>query len=50
LELRRIKISRNKSIADSDWSDCDVVIEAWQNETTAYYKLILDQGGKTCCR
>ena len=25
---RRIKISRNKTIAESDWSDCDVVIEA----------------------
>ena len=44
---RRIKISRNKSIADSDWSDCDVVIEAsGKMKTTALLQAYLDQGVK----
>lgn len=44
---RRIKISRNKSIADSDWSDCDVVIEAsGKMKTTAILQAYLDQGVK----
>lgn len=44
---RRIKISRNKSIADSDWSDCDIVIEAsGKMKTTALLQAYLDQGVK----
>lgn len=44
---QRIKISRNKSIADSDWSDCDVVIEAsGKMKTTALLQAYLDQGVK----
>ena len=43
----RIKISRNKIIADSDWSDCDVVIEAsGKMKTTALLQAYLDQGVK----
>ena len=44
---RRIKISRNKTIAESDWSDCDVVIEAsGKMKTTALLQAYLDQGVK----
>ncbi|MDO9178783.1 MAG: ArsJ-associated glyceraldehyde-3-phosphate dehydrogenase [Agitococcus sp.] len=43
----RIKISRNKTIAESDWSDCDVVIEAsGKMKTTALLQAYLDQGVK----
>jgi glyceraldehyde 3-phosphate dehydrogenase len=43
----RIKISRNKTIADSDWSDCDIVIEAsGKMKTTALLQAYLDQGVK----
>jgi glyceraldehyde 3-phosphate dehydrogenase len=44
---RRIKISRNKTIAESDWSDCDVVIEAsGKMKTTELLQAYLDQGVK----
>ncbi|MDO8417976.1 MAG: ArsJ-associated glyceraldehyde-3-phosphate dehydrogenase [Agitococcus sp.] len=44
---RRITISRHKTIADSDWSDCDVVIEAsGKMKTTALLQAYLDQGVK----
>ena len=44
---RRIKISRNKTITESDWSDCDVVIEAsGKMKTTALLQAYLDQGVK----
>lgn len=44
---QRIKISRNKTIAESDWSDCDVVIEAsGKMKTTALLQAYLDQGVK----
>ena len=43
----RIKISRNKTIAESNWSDCDVVIEAsGKMKTTALLQAYLDQGVK----
>ena len=44
---RRIKISRNKTITESDWSDCGVVIEAsGKMKTTALLQAYLDQGVK----
>lgn len=44
---QRIKISRNKTIAESNWSDCDVVIEAsGKMKTTALLQAYLDQGVK----
>ena len=47
IDTQRIKISRNKTIADSDWSDCDVVIEAsGKMKTTALLQAYLDQGVK----
>ena len=44
---QRIKISRNKTIAESNWSDCNVVIEAsGKMKTTALLQAYLDQGVK----
>ncbi len=44
---QRIKISRHKTIADSDWSACDIVIEAsGKMKTTALLQAYLDQGVK----
>ena len=44
---QRIKISRNKIIAESDWSACDIVIEAsGKMKTTALLQAYLDQGVK----
>ena len=44
---QRIKISRNKTIAESNWSDCDVVIEAsGKMKTTALLQAYLEQGVK----
>ena len=44
---RRIKISRNKTITESDWSDCGVVIEAsGKMKTTELLQAYLDQGVK----
>jgi glyceraldehyde 3-phosphate dehydrogenase len=42
---QRIAITRNKAIADTDWSDCDVVIEAsGKMKTVAVLQAYLDQG------
>jgi glyceraldehyde 3-phosphate dehydrogenase len=44
---QRIGTSRNKAIADTDWSGCDVVIEAsGKMKTTAALQAYLDQGVK----
>ena len=44
---RRIAVTRNKAIADTDWSGCDVVIEAsGKMKTTAVLQAYLDQGVK----
>jgi glyceraldehyde 3-phosphate dehydrogenase len=44
---QRIATSRNKAIADTDWSRCDVVIEAsGKMKTTAALQAYLDQGVK----
>jgi glyceraldehyde 3-phosphate dehydrogenase len=41
----RLKMSRNKAISDTDWSGCDVVIEAsGVMKTTALLQQYLDQG------
>ncbi|MGL4995979.1 MAG: glyceraldehyde 3-phosphate dehydrogenase NAD-binding domain-containing protein, partial [Deefgea sp.] len=43
----RIKTTRNKAIAETDWSGCDVVIEAsGKMRTTALLQAYLDQGVK----
>ena len=43
----RITTTRNKAIADTDWSGCDVVIEAsGKMKTTAALQAYLDQGVK----
>ena len=43
----RITTTRNKAIADTDWSGCDVVIEAsGKMKTTAALQVYLDQGVK----
>ncbi|WP_349570392.1 ArsJ-associated glyceraldehyde-3-phosphate dehydrogenase [Azotobacter salinestris] len=42
---RRIPVTANKAIGDTDWSDCDVVIEASGKMTkVALLKVYLDQG------
>ncbi len=42
-----IKITANKTIADSDWSDCDMVIEACgKMKTTGLLQAYLEQGVK----
>jgi len=44
---QRITTTRNKAIADTDWSGCDVVIEAsGKMKTTAALQAYLDQGVK----
>ena len=44
---QRIRFTQNKAIADSDWSDCDVVIEATgKMKSTALLQAYLDQGVK----
>ncbi|QLG88623.1 ArsJ-associated glyceraldehyde-3-phosphate dehydrogenase [Chitinibacter bivalviorum] len=44
---QRIKTSRNTAIGDTDWSGCDVVIEAsGKMRTTALLQAYLDQGVK----
>ena len=44
---KRIAVTRNKAIADTDWSGCDVVIEAsGKMKTTAVLQAYLDQGVK----
>ena len=47
IDGQRIAITRNKAIADTDWSGCDVVIEAsGKMKTTAALQAYLDQGVK----
>jgi glyceraldehyde 3-phosphate dehydrogenase len=47
IEGRRIAFTHNKAIADTDWSDCDVVIEAsGKMKTVAVLQGYLDQGVK----
>ncbi len=44
---QRLHLTRNKTIAESDWSACDVVIEAsGKMKTTALLQAYLDQGVK----
>ncbi|WP_430455149.1 ArsJ-associated glyceraldehyde-3-phosphate dehydrogenase [Rheinheimera sp.] len=44
---KTIQVSANKSIADTDWSGCDLVIEAsGKMKTTALLQAYLDQGVK----
>lgn len=47
IEGKRIQVTANKSIADTDWSDCDLVIEAsGKMKTVAVLQGYLDQGVK----
>ena len=47
IDGKRIPVTRNKPIADTDWSGCDVVIEAsGKMKTTAVLQSYLDQGVK----
>lgn len=44
---KRIKVTANKAIADTDWSGCDLVIEAsGKMKTVAVLQAYLDQGVK----
>jgi len=44
---QRITTTRNKAVSDTDWSGCDVVIEAsGKTKTTAALQAYLDQGVK----
>ncbi|MDA0426342.1 ArsJ-associated glyceraldehyde-3-phosphate dehydrogenase [Stutzerimonas frequens] len=44
---RRVKVSANKAIADTDWSGCDLVIEAsGKMKTVAVLQRYLEQGVK----
>ena len=44
---QRIAVTANKAIADTDWSDCDLVLEAsGKMKTTAALQAYLDQGVK----
>lgn len=44
---KRLKVSRNKAISDTDWSNCDLVIEAsGKMKTAALLKQYLEQGVK----
>ncbi|MBM5575288.1 ArsJ-associated glyceraldehyde-3-phosphate dehydrogenase [Deefgea sp. CFH1-16] len=46
-QIARIKTTRNTAIGDTDWSGCDVVIEAsGKMRTTALLQAYLDQGVK----
>ncbi|WP_415844718.1 ArsJ-associated glyceraldehyde-3-phosphate dehydrogenase [Stutzerimonas zhaodongensis] len=47
IEGKRIQVTANKAIADTDWSDCDLVIEAsGKMKTVAVLQGYLDQGVK----
>jgi glyceraldehyde 3-phosphate dehydrogenase len=47
IEGKRIQVTHNKAIADTDWSDCDLVIEASGKMTkVALLQAYLDQGVK----
>ncbi len=47
IEGKRIQVTANKAIADTDWSNCDVVIEAsGKMKTVAVLQAYLDQGVK----
>jgi len=47
IEGQRITVTRNKAIGDTDWSGCDLVIEAsGVNKTVAVLQGYLDQGVK----
>lgn len=47
LEGNTIRCTRNKTIAETDWSGCDIVIEAsGKMKTTALLQAYLDQGVK----
>ena len=47
IEGKRIQVSANKAIADTDWSDCDLVIEAsGKMKTVDVLQGYLDQGVK----
>ncbi|OWJ91689.1 type I glyceraldehyde-3-phosphate dehydrogenase [Pseudomonas sp. A46] len=47
IDGKRIRVSANKAIADTDWSDCDLVIEAsGKMKTVAVLQAYLDQGVK----
>ncbi len=44
---RRIRVTANKAITDTDWSDCDLVIDAsGRNKTVSTLQGYLDQGVK----
>ena len=47
IEGHRIKVTANKIIADTDWSACDLVVEAsGKMKTVAVLQAYLDQGVK----
>ncbi|WP_260958161.1 ArsJ-associated glyceraldehyde-3-phosphate dehydrogenase [Pseudomonas citri] len=47
IEGKRIKVTANKAIADTDWSGCDLVIEAsGKMKSVAVLQAYLDQGVK----
>ncbi|AGZ35639.1 MULTISPECIES: ArsJ-associated glyceraldehyde-3-phosphate dehydrogenase [unclassified Pseudomonas] len=47
IDGKRIKVSANKTLAETDWSDCDLVIEAsGKMKSVAVLQAYLDQGVK----
>src|SRR5690554_7627211 len=47
IDGKRIEVTHNKAIGDTDWSGCDIVIEAsGANKTVAALQGYLDQGVK----
>ena len=47
IEAKRIKVTANKAVADTDWSGCDLVIEcSGKMKTVAVLQAYLDQGVK----
>ncbi len=47
IDGKRVQVTANKAIADTDWSDCDLVIEAsGKMKTVAVLQGYLDQGVK----
>lgn len=53
IDNKRIKVTANKAIADTDWSGCDLVIEAsGKMKTVAVLQAYLDQGSSVwwCAR
>ncbi|WP_323616535.1 glyceraldehyde 3-phosphate dehydrogenase NAD-binding domain-containing protein, partial [Pseudomonas putida] len=47
IEGKRLKVTANKTIADTDWSGCDLVIEAsGKMKSVAVLQAYLDQGVK----